>query len=122
MLDQFEAERSKKGEIFEWLAKKRTDFLKEGAYKSLVQQGIFILRNFRLFISVSIPAKQEQDFAGELIRLREDVSSSLLSINISTRQLLVEEFISVINDILHPSTNVYPTKRSWNPYDSLSTQ
>ena len=122
ILDQFEEERSKKGEIFEWLAKKRTDFLKEGAYKSLVQQGIFILRNFRLFISVSIPAKQEQDFAGDLIRLREDVSSSLLSIHIATRHLLVEDFISVMNDILHPSTNVYPTKRSWNPYDSLSTQ
>ena len=34
ILDQFEAERSRKGEIFEWLAKKRTDFLKGGAYKS----------------------------------------------------------------------------------------
>lgn len=122
ILDQFEAERSRRGEIFEWLAKKRTDFLKKGAYKSLVQQGIFILRNFRLFISVSIPAKQEQDFASDLIRLKEDVASSLLSINISTHSLVVEEFVSVINDILHPSNNVYPTKQNWNPYDSLSTQ
>lgn len=122
ILDEFETERSKRGEIFEWLAKKRTDYLKNGAYKSLVQQGIFVLRNFRLFICVSIPAKQEQDFANDLIRLKEDVSSSLMSIHISTRSLVVEEFISVMNDILHPSTNVYPTKRNWNQYDSLSTQ
>ncbi|MEO8402137.1 MAG: type IV secretion system protein TraC [Gammaproteobacteria bacterium] len=122
ILDHFESTRSKKGEIFEWLAKRRTDFLKEGAYKSLVQQGTFILRNFRLFICVSMPAKQEQDLTSDLIRLREDIASSLLSIHISTRSLVVEEFISVINDILHPAINVYPTKQNWNPYDSLSTQ
>lgn len=122
VLDQFEAARAGKGEVFEWLAKERTTFLKKGAYRSLIQQGSFILRNFRLFIAVSLPAKQNQDFVTDLIRVREDIASSLLSIQISTCSLPIEAFISAIHDILHPSTNVYPTRSRWNPYDSLSTQ
>ncbi len=121
-LDAFEQARSGNGELFEWLAKKRTDFLKKGAYKSLSTHGHFILRDFRLFLSISIEKKDGQVLESELITLREDIKSSLKSIQMPSAHLSVEEFISVITDILHPSSNVYPTRSSWNPYDALSQQ
>lgn len=121
-LDQFEQERSGKGEIFEWLAKKRTDYFKQGIYKSLTSQNTFVLRDFRLFISVSLPKKQDQDFTSELIKLREDFMSSMKSIQMYSYSLDADKFISLVSDILHPASNPYPTKSRWNPYDSLSMQ
>src|SRR5579885_224342 len=122
ILDRFEQARSGNGEIFEWLAKKRTDFLKKGAFKSLSTQGSFILRDMRLFIAVSQSTVKNQDLSDKLIALRDDISSSLKSIQMPTANVPVNEFISVITDILHPSSDVYSTRREWNPYDSLSQQ
>lgn len=121
-LDRFEEKRSGKGDIFEWLAKKRTDFLKKGAYQSLIKQGVFILRNFRLLISVSLPAKHNQDHTDTLLLLRDDIASSLQSIHLHTRVLDVTGLLSIIGDILHPSNNVYSNKQKWDPYDSISKQ
>jgi len=122
ILDSFESARSKQGGVFAWLAKKRTDFLKKGAHKNLTTHDSFILRNFRLLIVVSMPNKVSRDFTSELIILREAIASSLKSIQMPTVNIKVEEFISVITDLLHPSTSVYPTRSRWNPYDSLSLQ
>lgn len=121
-LDAFEKERSVGGEIFEWLAKKRTEFLKKGVYKSLTRQGQYILRDFRLFISVSVSINSGQSHSDELVKLREDVISSFKSIQVHSLNISAEEFISVVTDILHPSNHVYPTRQRWNPYDSLSLQ
>lgn len=122
ILSAFEQERSGKGEIFEWLAKKRTDFLKKGVYKSLTSQGSFVLRDFRLFISISLPRKTNDNFTHDLITLRDDISSSLKSMQMPVRNVLVQEFLSVMSDLLHPSSDIFPSKQEWNPYDSLSSQ
>lgn len=122
ILDGFEAERSGKGEIFEWLAKKRTDFLKRGVYQSLTTQGSFILRNFRLFISASLSKKGDQDFTSALLKFREDLISSLKSIQVPTHIVYAERFVSLLVDILHPSSSPYPTQQRWNMYDSLALQ
>lgn len=122
VLDRFENERSGRGEIFEWLAKKRTEFLKKGAYQSLTSQNSFVLRNFRLFISASMPRKSDQDFTSELLKLREDITGSLKSIHMYTHILSADDFIGIITDILHPISNPYASRQKWNPFDSLSMQ
>jgi conjugal transfer ATP-binding protein TraC len=122
VLDSFEKERSGHGRVFEWLAKKRTEFLRKGAHQSLLKHDSFILRNFRCFISLSIPNKSVRDFSDELIALREAMISSLKSIQMPAVNLSVDEFISVITDLLHPTTSVNPTRSRWNPHDSLSLQ
>ncbi|MHB1948907.1 MAG: type IV secretion system protein TraC [Gammaproteobacteria bacterium] len=122
VLDNFEKERSGHGEIFEWLAKKRTAFLSGGAFRSLNQHDSYLLRNFRLIISASIKRKSDEDISDELISLREDIINSLKSIQMPAHSLSADEFINLMSDIIHPSTNVYPSKSEWNPYDSLAIQ
>jgi len=122
ILDQFEQARSGGGEVIAWLAKKRTDFLKQGAFKSLSQHGSFILRDIRLFIVASIEKREKEQASNTLITLRDDIAHSLKSINLPTKVIAVDEFLSVLSDILHPTSSVYPTKQRWNPYDSLSQQ
>jgi conjugal transfer ATP-binding protein TraC len=121
-LDAFENERSGHGEIYEWLAKKRTQYLKKGAHKSLTSDGNYILRDYRLFLSVGVSQTKSEDVISDLLVLRDDMISTLSSIQMPARNLKVEEFISVITDILHPSFNVYPTRQRWNQFDSLSQQ
>ena len=122
LLSAFEEERSGKGEIFEWLAKKRSEFLKKGVYQSLTSQGHFILRDFRLFISISLPRKMKDSFTHDLVTLRDDMVSSLKSMQMPTKNILVKEFISIVSDLLHPSSDIYPSTPEWNPYDSIATQ
>lgn len=121
-LDQFEANRSHSGELYAWLAKKRTDYLRNGAFNSLTAQGSYVIRDFRLFIVVSQKRSVHDSEGHALLTLREDIISSLKSIQIPSVVLKVEELISVVTDILHPTSSVYPTRQSWNQYESLSQQ
>ena len=57
-IDAFAQERSAAGEMFAWLAQKRAEFLKQGTLDSLTKSGSFILRDFRLFLVISIPLKE----------------------------------------------------------------
>ena len=122
ILKQFEAQRSGKGEIFEWLAKKRTDFLKSGANNSLLASSNFILRDLRLLLVVSQPGKISETITTKLMSLRDSLVSSLKSVNIPSADLGIEEFLSVMNDLINPSANIYPNQQEWNKYDSLSLQ
>jgi len=122
ILDAFEKERSQHGKIYEWLARKRTDYLKKGAYKSLNQFDQYLLRDFRLIISVSIKRKKEEDNTHELISLREDIINSLKSIHMASETIHVDSFMTLMSDILHPSSNIHSTPHEWNPYDSISLQ
>lgn len=122
ILSRFEKERSGHGDVYEWLARKRTDYLRKGAYKSLNQHDSFILRNFRLIISGSIQKKNEQDISNDLITFREDIISSLKTIQMPSYNISAEEFINLMSDLTHPSTDIEPTQQQWNPHDSLSVQ
>jgi conjugal transfer ATP-binding protein TraC len=122
VLDNFENKRTGFGKIYEWIAKKRTDFLKKGVHQSLLSNSIFLLRDFRLFFSVSLSIKKDQDFSKELVKLRDELSSSLQSINIQTRYMDASSLKAFVNNILHCSTSVYSQNKKWNPYDSLSSQ
>lgn len=119
ILDAFELARSK-DETFSWLAKKRTDYLKRGAFESLSGFGSLLIRNFRAFIVVSATKKQKDP--SELIGLRDDIESSLKSINIGSRVIDAQQFISTFSDIITPTRQLYPHDDRWNEFDGLSTQ
>jgi conjugal transfer ATP-binding protein TraC len=119
-LDAFEVARSK-NEIFTWLAKKRTDYLKKGAYSSLSQHGSLLLRDFRTFIVVSTQKKQA-DNTGELIGLRDDIESALQSIHIGSRVMNAQSFLSMMFDLITPTSDLYPHDFAWSELDSLASQ
>lgn len=119
ILDRFETARSK-NDIFAWLAKKRTDYLKQGAHHSLSNYGSLLIRDFRTFIVVSVPKKQMD--MQDLIGLRDDMESSLKSIHIGSHVLNAQTFISTFSDIITPTNHLYPHDIAWNELDKLSHQ
>lgn len=122
VVDAFEKERSKAGELYAWLAKKRADYLKHGAYESLTTQGSLLLRDFRMFISVSQKRNRNDDVSTQLTTLREDIISSLKSIHVPAISMQVEEVMSIVADMMHPNSSVYPDRPRWNQYESLAKQ
>lgn len=121
-LDRFEKVRGKQGDIYAWLAKKRSDYLKQGVFKSLSSYSDYMLRDLRCWITVSESCKVDQDLRDHLIQLRDAMASSLKSIQATVIPVNVHEFMSVMSDLLHPTSNVYPSRLRWNPYDTLSEQ
>jgi conjugal transfer ATP-binding protein TraC len=122
LLNAFETARSGQGEMFEWLAKQRTDFLKQGTLASLSSSGSLLLRDFKLIVSLSIPKKHIEEQIAELVELRQALQSSLKSIRLYTRDMPINVFISLLRDLLNPTTDCYATQQSWNPWDALNIQ
>lgn len=122
LLDHFEQARGQANEVFAWLAKKRAAYFKQGVNASLLASDDYLVRDLRLFFTVSMSIKGQDNKDSELINVRKHIVTSLKSINTLASSLPIDEFISIISDILHPSTTLYPTKRQWNRYDSLSLQ
>jgi conjugal transfer ATP-binding protein TraC len=120
ILEAFKETRSK-NETYRWLAQKRVDYLKKGAHESLSKFGSLLLRDFRLFITVSMPKKYGDSHA-ELIGLRDDLESSLKSINLSNKRINAHEFLSTFSDIITPTRDLAPSVIHWNELDSLSLQ
>lgn len=118
-LDAFERARSGNA-MFAWLAEKRTDYLKRGAFDSISRHSSLMIRNFRLLISVSVPLAH--DYEGELIGLRDDLQSSLQSINMRSESLNAQDFLSVMSDLITPTRSIYPNQVQWNELDSLALQ
>ncbi|HEX4045461.1 MAG TPA: type IV secretion system protein TraC, partial [Gammaproteobacteria bacterium] len=119
-IDQFQIARSKGDEIFAWLAKKRGDFLKGGSFETLSSQGSFILRNVRLFIVISENKKFSPVY--NLITVRDDIINLFKSLRVPSQDITINEFISMMTDMLYANSSVYPTRARWNPYDSLAQQ
>ena len=122
ILQAFEKERSGKGEIYEWLAKERVKFLNKGAFHSLTSSGYFMLRDFKLYIILSLPKENIAAQTQELIELRQDMQSTLKSIHIVTRDIPIDNFISFISDLINPSRDTIPTQQAWNELDALNLQ
>lgn len=122
ILDNFERERSHQSEVLVWLAHQRTEFLKSGANRSLIAAESFSVRDFRLFIVVGIAHQAGADMSARLCELRQNIVSSLKSINMPTRNLEVHEFLSLMIDWLNPSSSVDSSVRNWNEHDALALQ
>lgn len=122
LLDYFENSSGNASEIFKVLAKKKTDYLKTGAYRSLISNGTQLVRDFRLFIVISITTKKNEDKSAQLIKIRESLVSSLRSINLLTRNVDADELLSIVSSLLHPNNNPYLKRERANPYNSLSDQ
>ncbi len=120
-IDAFALERSQTSGIFFWLAQKRAEYLKSGTLNSLAASGTYILRDFRLYLVVSLPNKNKEN-SEQLIQVREDMISSLRSLQMASRNIPIENFLSLMTDLLNPSSSCYPAQQTWHELEALALQ
>ena len=122
-LDYYAAMRSGKNPDFQWLAEKRTEFLKEGAHRTLSEMSGAVLRNFELYFVFSMKRKKrDESMIDELLQVRDDVLSTFQSIGIHTDRVDVFRFLQYMRDFLNPNTSVYPSSDTYHELDSLNIQ
>lgn len=121
-IDAVENTCSKLGGEFQALAKKQSDYLKQGAFNSLSRFSDFILRDHQVYFFFSLSKNHADANIAALIQYREDTISSLRSINLGSEPLEIEPFLSFLNDLLSPNENIYPALQNWNKHEPLTSQ
>lgn len=122
MIDEMERQRNQGSEVLKELAHRRAEFYRKGVYKSLTKESHFILRDFRLFLSISVPRKSIEDDRLVLATLREDIQNNLKSINISCQELTVEQVISLKREWLFPTDGLYEDLIQYDPNTEIRHQ
>jgi conjugal transfer ATP-binding protein TraC len=105
---------SKNNEIFDLMSSNRVDFFKKGKWKTLLNDQPYLVKNYHLIISITVPfqnSNSEQisnELNDELKRIRTSITGTLRSARIYADLLKPEVFINLMNGILNPSTKVQP--------------
>ena len=66
--------------------------------------------------------KSEGELNHFLVRTREALVNALCSIGIDTQTIDAETFLSLLETLFYSHGELYPKKRRYNPFESLSTQ
>ena len=109
LLDHWQGARhgraGERSEIFETLAAKRADYLATGNWSSLLTDQPFVLKDWRLFISVTRPigANGVEDAELEwLQRTREAYKGLLLSAKLNAAEISPDAFVRLMDTMLNP--------------------
>jgi conjugal transfer ATP-binding protein TraC len=89
--------------VFRSLARRRYAHLNRGAHTPLIAGSGFLLRNFRLLVSATVPGHVLDTSAMEqLVDIREGVRSTLESARFTNRVLNAEQLIDFVGELLNP--------------------
>ncbi len=122
MIDEMENQRNQGSEVLKALAHRRAEFYRNGVYKSLIKESNFVLRDFRLFLCISVPRKSIEDDRMTLASLREDIINNLKSVNIHCNELTVEQVIGLKREWLFPTENLYEEAIHYDPNTEIRYQ
>ena len=90
--------------VFRTMARRRFAHFARGARQPLIEGMGFMVRDFRLFISVTMPGSVENlDVLDHLIDVREGVKSTLESARFPNRTLGAADLIQVVGEMLNPA-------------------
>jgi conjugal transfer ATP-binding protein TraC len=119
ILSAWEKERASQGDQFKALAKERVDFLKKGAWGSILKDGEYPIRDFKLFISVTLDSKMSTQAVSTL---RDSLLRTLLTIGIPGVDVEPEGLIQLVTELFAPHRSPDSVPRFWRKSDLLNTQ
>jgi len=126
IIDRWAKPREELGGIYKKLAQKRAEFLKKGAYKSLLPSSEFTVKDFKLFISASIPAKAGKKSINDLLKFKDSLKSTLKSINMIHHKQKVDVepvmLIKFLNEIINPSNKFKKEELTYNNLNPIHVQ
>ena len=106
--------------IYKHLAKSRIDYYKSSTWKSLFKGNDLLIRDYRIFVCVSMPDAKGVD--AKLDLLRDQIKTSLISAGSANKNVNPDEFLSLMHEILYPSRDIDAPSIKWNQYDLLQSQ
>jgi conjugal transfer ATP-binding protein TraC len=109
------------GGVFSTLARHRADKLRGGAWQSLASDGPFLVRNFRVILSIGAPDGSRIGI-DDLLTIRDALIAALDSINIPVRNLGPVDLIRFFDEVLCASTGAGDDAPGYNRFDPINEQ
>ncbi|MFA6038455.1 MAG: type IV secretion system protein TraC [Legionellales bacterium] len=113
-----QANRAKRGGIFETLAKKRCEFLKQGTQKTVLKSEDFLIRDFKLIFSLSMDKNDEV----VLLKLKKEWLLLLRSLKLAHQLLLPDGFIRLTQKLINPYTKSHHSLPYYDENNLLAAQ
>ncbi len=89
--------------VFRQMARRRYAHYARGAKAPLIEGTGFVVRDFRLFVSVTVPGSiQDLNALDQLIEIREGVRSTLTAALLPNRVMGASELIALVSEVLNP--------------------
>jgi conjugal transfer ATP-binding protein TraC len=106
--------------VFQKLAHRRAEFLKEKAFSD--SEG-YLIRDYRLIISYTVPGHKNNPVDQDGLKtFRKELLAVLETLGVYGKSLDAEGLIREVGGILNISDEVYPYIGQWQEFDSLSKQ
>ena len=119
---------SKNHNVFKTLAKKRTDYLSTGKWKSLFKDQSWSPRDYHLIVSYSVTLHKgmleeslDDQFLTSLSDSKARIAGALRGAGIASIDLQPEFFINLLSGVLNPSEST-PPKLLYNENDLINDQ
>lgn len=125
ILKKWEHARTNSAELLQKQAEYRINYLEKGIYNSLSSQSNFIIRDFKLWLSFSIPVmpSQIEEISTRLNQVRKTFLGTCQTLNLFVQDIEINDFIDQMREWLCPRLQQEPRKPAiWNCYESLSSQ
>lgn len=104
--------------IFHDLARRRSEFYINGSKQPIFPQMSYLLRDFRIALSVSLPGSlYERDKVDNAIMLRDGMLATLKSANFTARVWAAEDLIQWTSRIINLHRYQDYESARWTPYD-----
>lgn len=117
-LNRWFVPREKVGDLYKKQAQERTKFFMNGIKKSLFDDKPFTIKNFRTFVTATIPfeaSKNKETLLKKLLHFRKTMLGTMKNIGLYSEKMpkfSPDNLINLLNEILNPTSN--------NNYDFLN--
>lgn len=119
IFDAWQNARNGAGGIYEKLAEKRIAHYEKANWDSLFKTP-FLVRDFRVFIAVSLPASRGELAKSILRDLKEQLVATLKNIKLQSRELLPDDLLSFLEELINPTEEKSRPTLKWNKLDTIA--
>lgn len=91
------------GSIYERMALRRTEYLAQGARKSLFKDSTYLLRNFVCTVAVMMPGEPDDNDISDALSLRDGLVGILRAAGFPSRSLIPQALMRLLDEMINPA-------------------
>lgn len=110
------------GPIYQELARHRREHFRKAAWEGASKHAPFYMRDFHCYVSVEVAGTLESAIVDDLVEARERLIAGFRTIQSAAATLRPERLISLMRDILNPSTSIRSAAEEYDSSLSLCEQ
>jgi len=110
IVDHWAEARAARGGVQAELARHRRELFRKGAWEGLSSSSPFLVRDFRVLVSVELSGRSDKRAMETLAEVRERFVQTLKTLNGGAYPVEPAELIAMMADLLNPSTSIERTE------------